>query len=71
LFSKRYERNYKTISHEDQKKLADSTVAIVGCGGLGGTMAEEFARIGIGRLILIDGDVFQEGCQEKIEISKL
>lgn len=60
MFSKRYERNYKTISHEDQKKLAESTVAIVGCGGLGGTMAEELARLGIGRLILIDGDVFEE-----------
>lgn len=60
MFSKRYERNYKTISHEDQKKLAESSIAIVGCGGLGGTMAEELARLGIGRLILIDGDVFEE-----------
>lgn len=60
MFTKRYERNYKTISHEDQKKLAESTVAIVGCGGLGGTMAEELARLGIGRLILIDGDHFEE-----------
>lgn len=60
MFSKRYERNYKTISCEDQKKLANSTVAIVGCGGLGGTMAEELARLGIGKLILIDGDVFEE-----------
>lgn len=60
MFSKRYERNYKTISHEDQAKLAKTTVAIVGCGGLGGTMAEELARLGIGRLILIDGDVFEE-----------
>lgn len=60
MFSKRYERNYKTISHEDQKKLAKSTIAIVGCGGLGGTMAEELARLGIGRLILIDGDIFEE-----------
>lgn len=60
MFSKRYERNYKTISHDDQKKLADSTVAIVGCGGLGGTMAEELTRLGVGRLILVDGDVFEE-----------
>jgi len=37
----RYERNYKTISVEDQEKLANATIAIVGCGGLGGTMAEE------------------------------
>lgn len=60
ILTPRYERNYKTISVEDQKKLADSTVAIVGCGGLGGTMAEEFARLGIGRLILVDGDTIDE-----------
>lgn len=56
----RYERNYKTISVEDQEKLANATIAIVGCGGLGGTMAEEFARLGVGRLILVDGDVIEE-----------
>jgi molybdopterin/thiamine biosynthesis adenylyltransferase len=56
----RYERNYKTISTEDQKRLADSTIAIVGCGGLGGTMAEEFARLGAGHLILVDGDIIDE-----------
>ncbi|MEL7647852.1 MAG: HesA/MoeB/ThiF family protein [Sedimentibacter sp.] len=56
----RYERNYKTISEEDQKKLSKTTVAIVGCGGLGGTMAEEFARLGVGKLILVDGDTFVE-----------
>ena len=56
----RYERNYKSISLEDQDKLANSTIAIVGCGGLGGTMAEEFARLGVGRLILVDGDIIEE-----------
>jgi len=59
----RYQRNYKSISVEDQSKLAASTVAIVGCGGLGGSMAEEFSRLGVGSLILIDGD--------RIEVSNL
>ncbi|MGE5380768.1 MAG: HesA/MoeB/ThiF family protein [Methylocystaceae bacterium] len=56
----RYERNYKSISVDDQARLAASTVAIVGCGGLGGSMAEELARLGIGSLILIDGDRIEE-----------
>lgn len=56
----RYQRNYKSISVEDQEKLAKSTVAIVGCGGLGGAMAEELARLGVGKLILIDGDQVEE-----------
>ena len=59
----RYQRNYKSISVEDQSKLAASTVAIVGCGGLGGSMAEEFSRLGVGNLILVDGD--------RIEVSNL
>ena len=56
----RYQRNYKSISVEDQSKLADSTVAIVGCGGLGGSMAEELSRLGVGNLILVDGDRIEE-----------
>lgn len=56
----RYQRNYKSISLEDQQKLTDSTVAIVGCGGLGGSMAEEFSRLGVGNLILVDGDSIEE-----------
>lgn len=56
----RYQRNYKSISVEDQSKLANSTVAIVGCGGLGGSMAEEFSRLGVGNLILVDGDRIEE-----------
>jgi molybdopterin/thiamine biosynthesis adenylyltransferase len=52
----RYERNYKALSVDDQRRLAGSTMAIVGCGGLGGSMGEEFSRLGVGNLILIDGD---------------
>lgn len=56
----RYQRNYKTLSVEDQEKLSQATVAIVGCGGLGGSMAEEFSRLGVGSLILVDGDRVEE-----------
>lgn len=62
-FEGRYGRNKKTLSDEDQLKLATSCVAIVGCGGLGGYIAEELARIGVGRLVLIDGD--------RLEVSNL
>jgi len=55
----RYDRNKKTISDEDQHKLANSCVAIVGCGGLGGYIAEQLARLGVGHLVLFDGDRFE------------
>lgn len=58
-FEDRYSRNKKTFSDEDQHKLANSCVAVVGCGGLGGHIAEQLARMGVGKLVLFDGDRFE------------
>ena len=55
-----YARNQKRLSSEDQIKLLQSHVAIIGLGGLGGTVTEILARIGIGRLTLVDGDQFDD-----------
>lgn len=57
---KRYFRNIGTIGLEGQMKLLQSTVAVVGAGGLGGTIIELLARQGIGHLIIIDDDRFAE-----------
>ena len=54
----RYVRNLGTIGLEGQAKLLQSTVAVVGLGGLGGFVTEALARMGVGRLIIADGDVF-------------
>lgn len=54
----RYKRNYKTISLEQQQILAQSTVTVIGCGGLGGFIIEGLARSGVGRLRLVDFDTF-------------
>ena len=56
----RYKRNQKTISQSEQHTLFKSTVLVLGCGGLGGFVAEMLCRIGVGNLILMDGDVFDE-----------
>ncbi|MFH0752037.1 MAG: HesA/MoeB/ThiF family protein [archaeon] len=53
----RYCRQAPMIGGEGQKKLLASTVAIVGCGGLGSVCGELLARAGVGSLILIDNDV--------------
>ncbi len=55
----RYSRNMTALSEEECAKLAGSKVAIVGCGGLGGLVIEALARIGVGHLRVIDGDVFE------------
>ncbi|MCB2192240.1 MAG: HesA/MoeB/ThiF family protein [Deltaproteobacteria bacterium] len=41
---------------EGQTRLADSTVVVLGLGGLGGTAAMLLARAGVGRLRLVDPD---------------
>jgi len=60
MMKKRYLRNMKTLSEEDMKRLNESKVCVVGCGGLGGYIIEMLARIGVGYITAIDGDVFDE-----------
>gem|GEM_PF-123082 len=56
----RYTRNIGTIGIEGQLKLLRSCIGICGLGGLGGYVTEALARFGVGRLILVDGDTFEE-----------
>lgn len=56
----RYKRNQQTLSTQDQCTLFHAHVGIIGCGGLGGFVAEMLTRIGVGNLTLCDGDVFEE-----------
>ena len=59
IIPERYIRNIDTFSCGDQIKVLNSKVSIIGLGGLGGTVAENLARIGIGRLVLVDFDSFE------------
>jgi molybdopterin/thiamine biosynthesis adenylyltransferase len=56
----RYKRNQSTIDISAQKVLFNSHVAIIGCGGLGGYIAEILTRLGVGKLTIFDFDVFEE-----------
>lgn len=56
----RYARNLGTIGIAGQRALLRATVAVVGLGGLGGAVVEGLARSGVGRIIAIDADVFEE-----------
>lgn len=56
----RYIRNIGTVGIEGQLRLLRSTVAVCGAGGLGGTIIELLARQGVGHLIIIDKDSFEE-----------
>ncbi len=60
IVPERYQRNMGTIGPTGQIKLLSSRVAVIGLGGLGGIVAELLARMGVGNLLLIDGDNFSE-----------
>ncbi|HEX9204417.1 MAG TPA: HesA/MoeB/ThiF family protein, partial [Candidatus Deferrimicrobiaceae bacterium] len=54
------QRNRRTISTAQQLRLFRSRVLVAGAGGLGGYLVEELARLGVGTLVVVDPDVFEE-----------
>lgn len=55
----RYRRqmNIPEIGEGGQRKLAASSVLVVGAGGLGGPLLYALAGAGVGRLVVADGDI--------------
>ncbi len=56
----RYQRNRDMLNISQQLQLFRSTVVVIGCGGLGGYVIEQLARLGVGRIVAVDADVFEE-----------
>ena len=48
----------KVFSKKDQEKVLDSTIGIIGVGGVGGYVADFICRIGCKKIIIFDGDNF-------------
>jgi molybdopterin/thiamine biosynthesis adenylyltransferase len=57
----RYSRQtlFKPIGKEGQERLRASSVALIGCGALGSTLANNLCRAGIGRLVIADRDYIE------------
>ena len=51
LLPARYQRNRQMLSSGQQLQLFRSKVAVVGCGGVGGYVIEELARLGVGQIM--------------------
>ena len=56
----RYARNIPALSAAECEILKQKRVLVVGCGGLGGHIIDQLARIGVGSIRAVDGDVFEE-----------
>ena len=55
----RYERNIPALTEAECALLRGKRVLGVGCGGLGGHLIDMMARIGVGAMRVVDGDVFE------------
>jgi len=60
IIPERYVRNMRMLSAVEQRKLLNAHVGIAGLGGLGGAVVEILARMGVGILTLIDGDIYED-----------
>lgn len=67
----RYLRNRASISGEEQLALCRSCVAVVGAGGLGGHVMLLLARTGIGHIVAVDDDRFDETNLNRQALSSL
>lgn len=55
-----YNRNIGSFTEEEQLKLKNSKIFILGAGGIGGLQAATLARMGVGELFILDPGVFDE-----------
>lgn len=55
----RYARNIPALTKSECEALRQKRILVVGCGGLGGHIIDQLARIGVGFLRVVDGDVFE------------
>ena len=55
-----YDRNVRAFGPRIQGTLGDLRIGVVGAGGTGSAVCEQLVRLGVRKLLLIDGDVLSE-----------
>jgi len=56
----RFERQIRLFGEDGQKKFQNTSVAIVGAGGLGSHVVQQLGFLGVGSLIIVDPDELEE-----------
>ncbi|MBF0101608.1 MAG: ThiF family adenylyltransferase [Desulfobacterales bacterium] len=54
-----FQRNYGIFSKEEQSRIKNAHILIIGCGGIGGLVAVILARSGVEQFTLIDFDTYE------------
>ena len=58
-YMEKFKRNYGIFTHEEQEKIRNAKVMLIGCGGMGGVMAIVLARSGVENFVLVDPDIYE------------
>jgi molybdopterin/thiamine biosynthesis adenylyltransferase len=59
VYQQYFERNYGILTPDEQNRVKDARVVIVGCGGIGGVIALALARSGLEHFVLYEHDSYQ------------
>ncbi len=59
MYEQCFQRNYGILTPEEQELIRNTTVVIVGCGGVGGVIALALTRCGLEKFVLYDGDIYR------------
>ena len=51
-------RQMSIVTRSEQERFKNAQITVIGCGGIGGETIEMLARMGIGKLVLVDKDAF-------------
>jgi molybdopterin/thiamine biosynthesis adenylyltransferase len=54
-----FQRNFGIFEPEEQERIRDAKVVIIGCGGIGGAIAIALARSGVGHFVLMEPEVYE------------
>ncbi|MEW5722493.1 MAG: HesA/MoeB/ThiF family protein [Thermodesulfobacteriota bacterium] len=71
IWPERFRPQRGSYSVAEQARLLGATVAVIGLGGLGGAVCLYLARVGVGGLIVCDGDCFEESNLNRQQLSNL
>ncbi len=58
-YRERTDRNIGWITQDEQDIIRNTAIAIAGCGGMGGELAETFLRLGVGEIRIADNEFFE------------
>lgn len=59
MYEQFFERNFGIFKPEEQERVRNAKVVIIGCGGIGGVIALTLARSGLEHYVLYEGDTYE------------